>query len=386
MSREDEEGRDREGLKEQLDKAISKKRDLQRAKKVAQAVKGAVQVARGGAAAAQGASAAGGLLSGGSGAVAGTAAAAGAISNPEISIPGLILIILFLLLIFIAAIFILLLNPSAAGGGNLTCANVGGTCQLPGACPAGSTPDTSGAQCNDPQKTLCCIPQQIITCADIGGNCTTQSLCQPPNEPNSVAKCTDAANPVCCVKPSTQPPLPFYCQYDKNFSTLACNIAKYGCDPTSLAMIAASFGLNYTPLTLSQANGNLGCKDPGTTLTQTQAALQKIFPSSSFVVTGNLVNNGALDPALVAKLTNQGYYILGLGCMTFIGNEPFGGHSIVIAGANANGTLKVYDPTYCSGGGLRTLDPTLSGPDMKSGGFCGSGNSGWYAAYGIKKI
>ena len=343
MAREDEEQQQRESASDKTKDFINKTRSAYNDAKNA---KQAANVARAGArVAVQGAQA---------GAELAASAVSAAASSIEIWGPPVAIIAAFVL-VAVGGFTILLsvFNPQQTVGGNLMCSrDVGGKCGPASSCTGSSTINQNASCAGDPTSTsstdVCCVTPVQIT-------------------------------------PGAQPPIKFYCQYDPHFSppNSTCNIAVGGCDPTSIAMIVSSFGNIYNPDQVAQANGNMGCTIAGTTFNQTSAAITNWVKPMGYAIQKGFVNPGTttIDINAVANITASGAYILAGGCFTYKGGtHSDGGHSIVIAGVNPDGTLKVYDPTYCSTGGLRSFNPST---DVHLN--CWDGNSGWGFAYAIIK-
>ncbi len=361
----------------------------------ATAAAGASTAAAGAAAAgtaATGAAAATGVAAAGAatGAAAAGAGAAGgvAVATSEVWVPALLIALVILLFIgFLGGMISVLFGSNQTLAGNLQCTSIGGSCQPGPSCPSGSTQDTTGATCTT-STDICCMPSQTFDCTAAGGSCQSTACSGGTTITNS--NCS-AASPICCLPPNTLPPIHFYCQYDPKYSkpNTICSIIQNGCDPTSIAMIVSSYGSVYNPYQVSMANGQMGCNS-ATNFTQTENAVNNWVSSLGFAIQSNLVAYGSMTTptTLIAKLTSQGFYILAGGCMTFNSTaEPSGGHSIVIAGVNPDGTLKVYDPTYCTTDQNYTVRNFNTLTDLKTNlqtnGRCGF--NGWGFMYAIKK-
>ena len=360
-----------------MQRAQNARQNIQRAKQAAQTAKMGAQAARAGAQLAiQAASAAVDLLA------------------ATVEIWGPILLVAIVILLAMSIFTILIGAPPEGEGLQNSC---------PGTCASSCAPPSVEDATYNPTCTsggVCCVTPAQITCPDIGGTCVIKPNCVAPNHIDMSVACPQLPIPsppapppppvVCCVPPSGPYNFKFYCQYDHSHDSSACDISAYGCSPTSIAMVAASWGLPWNPLTLAEANGYIGCST-GTTYNQSMSAIANTFPKPPFSVIYGLVSPSThqLNVSLVQDLTSKGYLVVAGACITFKGNEPYGGHSFVIQSVNPNGTLKVYDPTYCTSDTnywIRAVNPTVNGPDIKSYGFCGNDGWGWYYAVAIKKL
>lgn len=243
-------------------------------------------------------------------------------------------------------------------------------------------------------------PPVSSTCASVGGACRTSCL---TNETEQTASCDIAGNKCCTVQTPPANDSHFYCQYGpvdsqgilkdyRGWNTNSCDIYYNGCGPTSLAMILSSFGDTYTPTQVGITN-HMGCTGAGTRA-QLDGAINWVVQKG--YVKEDLHVYGKLDTNTVKKYTSRGYLVIAGACMTVgwsadTSSTPLHGpigHSIVIKNVNDNGTLQVLDPTFCSPGnhGVRTLDPTLDGKDVRTGPITPSGChfSGWGYAIAIK--
>jgi len=331
---------------------------------------------------------------------AGIAAVQALIATAEVWVPVAAIVIgVVLAIMLISAIFMFFFVGTpppvgGGGGGSLDCvADLKGTCQAATPCTAPNVPDTTGATCSDPTTPVCCVPLHACT-----GTCVTGKTCTNPTDTiDPTASCAGGTTQICCVTPGAQPPIHFYCQYDRRYRPPAtnnptdqsCDLQTYGCATTSIAMVAASFGLNYNPLTVAEANGFMGCFS-GSEIKPYRAALTNTFPPDQFSIITVSISGGVLDIAQVKTLTGEGYIIIGSGCLTFKSTrEPYGGHALVISSVNADGTLKVYDPANCTSNassGVRKLNPNVGGGDVMSGGLSCGTDRGWWYAFAIKKL
>lgn len=270
----------------------------------------------------------------------GVAAAQTAAATSEVWVPVLVIgVIIFLIIIVVVVIFGG--GQMAAGGGGTGSNACTGTCQA-GACTGTDIPDTT-------------------------------------------AVCTDSANPTCCVPqppPGIQPPVHFYCQYDNKWETASCKINKYGCTPTSVAMILSSYGdTMWNPLSTALANGRNGCAGG--------SSASDFIPwikSLGYTVGPNLANGKNFNTSSVRSYISKGYIILGGANIRF--NRTLsgsGGHAFVISNLNDSDIAFVYDPTFCSS------DTNYSTRSFSVFGFgnpllCNSDGCYWYWAYPIKKL
>lgn len=175
----------------------------------------------------------------------------------------------------------------------------------------------------------------------------------------------------------------FYCQYDPRWSSSVCNIAGFGCDPTALAMILASFGDTvWTPTGVALAN-NMGCQG-ATTIPQMISSVEWTKSLGYLVATPNIGFKQNFNLSLAKKYIDEGYLLLGVANITFPsgGQLKSGGHSFVITGVDLdNEYLTVLDPTYCKSDS-NFVKRRLGATEV----LCDSNGCGWYIVRAIKKL
>lgn len=272
---------------------------------------------------------------------AGVAAAQAAAATSEVWVPVLVIgIIIFLIIIVIVVIFGG--GQMAAGGGGTGSNACTGTCQA--------------------------------------------SACTGTDIPDTTATCTDSANPICCVPqppPGIQPPVHFYCQYDNKWETASCKINKYGCTPTSVAMILSSYGdTMWNPLSTALANNRNGCYAGGSSASDFIPWVKSL----GYTVGPNLANGKNFNTSSVRSYISKGYIILGGANIRF--NRTLsgsGGHAFVISNLNDSDIALVYDPTFCSSD-TNYITRSFSVFGFGNPLLCNSDGCYWYWAYPIKKL
>lgn len=217
------------------------------------------------------------------------------------------------------------------------------------------------------------------------GTCQA-SACTGTDIPDTTATCTDSANPICCVPqppPGIQPPVHFYCQYDNKWETASCKINKYGCTPTSVAMILSSYGdTMWNPLSTALANNRNGCYAGGSSASDFIPWVKSL----GYTVGPNLANGKNFNTSSVRSYISKGYIILGGANIRF--NRTLsgsGGHAFVISNLNDSDIALVYDPTFCSSD-TNYITRSFSVFGFGNPLLCNSDGCYWYWAYPIKKL
>ena len=139
----------------------------------------------------------------------------------------------------------------------------------------------------------------------------------------------------------------FFCQYDPAYSNSSCNIARYGCTPTSVAMIIYSLGkTTWNPLSVALENGKQGCFS-GSSIWDFKNFITSLGLT---VYTGqNLAINTSFNYTLARERLSQGCYIITAADMFFRsdGVPHRGRHATVITSVDANNVITIMDPTFC---------------------------------------
>lgn len=216
------------------------------------------------------------------------------------------------------------------------------------------------------------------------GTCQT-GACTGTDMPDTTATCTDPTRPTCCVPqplPGTQPSIRFYCQYDDAWETSTCKINKYGCTPTSVAMILASYGnTKINPLNTALLNNSEGCSGP--------SSIYDFIPwikSLGYTVGPSLAKGTSFDTSSAKTYLANGYFIIAGANIRYNKSlSSSGGHAFVISALSDNNTALVYDPTFCSS------DTSFVSRTFNVFGFgnpllCNTYGCYWFWALPIKKL
>lgn len=239
--------------------------------------------------------------------------------------------------------------------------------------------------CNPADSSKCNYYSVQLTvntgdCSASGGSC--MAACSYP-----IPGYCSTAGTVCCGSPGTPPgSFKFFCQYDNDYTKYSsslgttCRIDKYGCTPTSVAMITYTFGkTTWNPFKVAVANGGEGCFVGGSSAWD----FQSFMKNQGFTVRmgTNLASGSYFNVSLAKQRLSEGCYLLTAADMSFnIGNTGRGGHATVITGIDSNNRITMKDPTWCSSdasSGTRFLYPN---------GLDGTGKRvifSWWSSYAI---
>ena len=137
-------------------------------------------------------------------------------------------------------------------------------------------------------------------------------------------------------------PMPYYNQHDSHWASYLYggqdSISKYGCGPTTAAMIVSAFGNvngSITPKEMSNWSAAYGYFAPKS------GSYHDYIPAvlSAFDLVVDSVQDRS--PANIANLLNNGHILVALMGKGALTN---GGHFIIITKQNANGSISIADP------------------------------------------
>ena len=138
--------------------------------------------------------------------------------------------------------------------------------------------------------------------------------------------------------------MPYYNQHDSHWGSYLYggtdSISKYGCGPTTAAMIVSAFGNvngSITPKEMANWSAAYGYFAPKS------GSYHEYIPAvlSAFDLIVDTVTEEERTPARLAEILNSGHI-----CVALMGKGALtkGGHSIIITKQNANGTVSIADP------------------------------------------
>ena len=138
--------------------------------------------------------------------------------------------------------------------------------------------------------------------------------------------------------------MPYYNQHDSHWGSYLYggtdSISKYGCGPTTAAMIVSAFGNvngSITPKEMANWSAAYGYFAPKS------GSYHEYIPAvlSAFDLIVDTVTAEERTPARLAEILNSGHI-----CVALMGKGALtkGGHFIIITKQNANGTVSIADP------------------------------------------
>ena len=139
-------------------------------------------------------------------------------------------------------------------------------------------------------------------------------------------------------------PMYYYNQHDSHWGSYLYGgqdtISKYGCGPTTAAMIVSAFGNvngSITPKEMANWSASYGYFAPKS------GSYHDYIPAvlSAFDLIVDSVKDGERTPEHVAELLNSGHILVALRGKGALTN---GGHFIIITKQNPNGTVCIADP------------------------------------------
>ena len=139
-------------------------------------------------------------------------------------------------------------------------------------------------------------------------------------------------------------PMSYYNQHDSHWGSYLYggkdSISKYGCGPTTAAMIVSAFGNvngSITPKEMANWSASYGYFAPKS------GSYHDYIPAvlSAFDLIVDSVKDGERTPEHVAELLNSGHILVALMGKGALTN---GGHFIIITKQNSNGTVCIADP------------------------------------------
>ena len=139
-------------------------------------------------------------------------------------------------------------------------------------------------------------------------------------------------------------PMSYYNQHDSHWGSYLYGgqdtISKYGCGPTTAAMIVSAFGNvngSITPKEMANWSASYGYFAPKS------GSYHDYIPAvlSAFDLIVDSVKDGERTPEHVAELLNSGHILVALMGKGALTN---GGHFIIITKQNPNGTVCIADP------------------------------------------
>lgn len=139
-------------------------------------------------------------------------------------------------------------------------------------------------------------------------------------------------------------PMSYYNQHDSHWGSYLYGgqdtISKYGCGPTTAAMIVSSFGNvngSITPKEMANWSASYGYFAPKS------GSYHDYIPAvlSAFDLIVDSVKDGERTPEHIADLLNSGHILVALMGKGALTN---GGHFIIITKQNPNGTVSIADP------------------------------------------
>ena len=139
-------------------------------------------------------------------------------------------------------------------------------------------------------------------------------------------------------------PMSYYNQHDSHWGSYLYGgqdtISKYGCGPTTAAMIVSAFGNvngSITPKEMANWSASYGYFAPKS------GSYHDYIPAvlSAFDLIVDSVKDGERTPEHVADLLNSGHILVALMGKGALTN---GGHFIIITKQNPNGTVSIADP------------------------------------------
>ena len=139
-------------------------------------------------------------------------------------------------------------------------------------------------------------------------------------------------------------PMSYYNQHDSHWGSYLYGgqdtISKYGCGPTTAAMIVSAFGNvngSITPKEMANWSASYGYFAPKS------GSYHDYIPAvlSAFDLIVDSVKDGERTPEHIADLLNSGHILVALMGKGALTN---GGHFIIITKQNPNGTVCIADP------------------------------------------
>lgn len=177
----------------------------------------------------------------------------------------------------------------------------------------------------------------------------------------------------------------YFCQGASKWQSSSCNLAAYGCSPTSMAMILNSFGTVISPPEVSNRYfDGAGCRGA----TNVANYIYKL-EGLGFTVAPGVVQNGVLNIGQAEKFIKDGYLIIAASgpFRCYPANNCTGpfieGHEFVIEGVNpSQNTIVIRDPNSCVYGASGDVENSQYNTRPVTYDNFGS----FFHAYPIKKI